>query len=60
MENGFVFENGNKADLKKSIQYFINNKNEAAKMGECSLAKIKRYSYDEDCLAIENLLHQLN
>ena len=59
MENGFVFKNNDKEDLKKAIQYFIDNKSESERMGNCSRKKIQMYSYEKDCEAIETFMQQI-
>ena len=55
-KNGFIFEKKNKNDLQKCLQYFVDDKNAAIKMGEYSLNKIQGYSYEKDCIALESIL----
>ena len=54
--NGFVFEKNNSDMLKTFIQYFIGNKNAAKKMGEQSCQIIIEYSFEKECMALENVL----
>ncbi len=54
--NGFIFKKDDKDSLQKCLQYFIDNKNAAITMGETSLLKIQSYSYENDCIALENIL----
>ncbi len=59
-ENGFVFKKNDLLSLKNALQYFIDNNNASTKMGEISLNKIKTYSYEKDCIALENILEKMN
>ena len=54
--NGFVFEKNNSNMLKTFIQYFVGNKNSAKKMGEQSYQIISEYTFEKECMALENML----
>ena len=55
-ENGFIFEKNNIAELKEKFSFFMSNKNAAVEMGNKSLELIEEYSFEKDCIAIENTL----
>jgi glycosyltransferase involved in cell wall biosynthesis len=59
-KNGFVFKNGDLMDIKKCMQYFIDNKNRTEDMGDFSFKIIETYSYENDCVAIVNQMSKLN
>ena len=54
--NGFVFEKNNSNMLKTFIQYFVGNKSSAKKMGEQSYKIISKYTFEKECMALENVL----
>lgn len=45
-ESGFIIKTGNHDDLKKAVEYFLNNENEIIKMGELSRSIISYYSWE--------------
>jgi glycosyltransferase involved in cell wall biosynthesis len=53
---GFVFNKHGEHELKKYIQFFITNKDEIHKMESRILEKIKEYSHENDCIALEKII----
>ena len=54
--NGFVFEKNNPEMLKSYMKVIQKNKISAATMGENSLKLIQPYSFEKECMALENVL----
>ena len=54
--NGFIFEKNNPEMLKSYMKFIQTNKILAVTMGENSLKLIQPYSFEKDCMAIENVL----
>jgi glycosyltransferase involved in cell wall biosynthesis len=59
-KNGFVFKTEDIGSLKKCLQYFIENPTAAFNMGRVSAEMVKYYSYENDCIAVENALAAVN
>jgi glycosyltransferase involved in cell wall biosynthesis len=57
--NGFVFRSDSEQDMKSTIMFFIENKDEVEIMGEKSLQIIKNYTYENDCIVLEMTLNKL-
>ena len=54
--NGFIFEKNNPEMLKSYMEIIQKNKISAATMGENSLKLIQPYSFEKECMALENAL----
>ncbi|MEO5968011.1 MAG: glycosyltransferase family 4 protein [Ferruginibacter sp.] len=55
--NGYTFFSNNYNDLSEKIINILNPLTDLKKMGNASLEIIKDWSYQNDCLAIENILN---
>jgi glycosyltransferase involved in cell wall biosynthesis len=58
-KNGLIFNKNKVNSLKESLQYFMDDIALANKMGRESLERIKNYTYEHDCIALETLLSKI-
>ena len=58
--NGFVFDAGDNEDMKKKIEWFIENNNEINKMGLNARRTAEKYTWDEYYKNIINELNNIN
>ncbi len=56
-KNGFVFNYDNLAELSKALNFFVNNRKGAIKMGNAGLEIIEQYSFKQDCIALECIVN---
>jgi glycosyltransferase involved in cell wall biosynthesis len=57
--NGFVFKKNDFVMLQTYLRFFSQNRNSVKSMGDASLQIIQEYSYEKDCIALEETLIKL-
>ena len=57
-ENGYIFESGNMAALVEKMKAMIDNKDQIAKMGNRSHQIIQQFSFENICVAIEDVMEK--
>jgi glycosyltransferase involved in cell wall biosynthesis len=57
--NGFVFKNDDIDSLKAFLQIFIENRKLVQSMGQRSAEIVKKYSYENDCIVLENIFSSI-
>lgn len=57
--NGFVFKQKDINSLNNALSYLTDNNKELKRMGTASQKIIKKYSYNFDCMALENELKNI-
>ena len=55
-ETGFMISRNDQHALQDKMNYFADGRESALKMQDCVLKKIKQYSYEKDCEAVEKAM----